>query len=111
MITRDNQLYRTGHSVVRWTGAINDLTGAYLNSATVTARLYDEDDAAVGSAVTLDYVAASNGDYAGTVLDTVVQGGFAVGDPYKIVLSLTSGSVVGSRTIRGVVKEAPQAAS
>lgn len=48
-------------------GVTNSLTGAYVNNAAVVATLKDLDGVAIGNPITMSYVAASNGDYSGTI--------------------------------------------
>lgn len=55
---------------VFYSGASVASTGAYLNAGTCTYVLTDSAGATVGTG-TLAYVAASNGDYAGTIESTV----------------------------------------
>jgi hypothetical protein len=71
----------------------NKHTGAYVNDATVTATLRDSDLAAVsgGSNLAMSYVAASNGQYHGTLPPTVVLEEHAT---YYLDITATSGSLV-----------------
>jgi len=57
-------------------GLMDALTDAYINNASVAVTtIEDEDGNAVfplsGSPITMDYVAASNGNYRGLLLDTL----------------------------------------
>lgn len=53
---------------------LQDNTGAYLNAATVTYTIYTAAGVAVTNGTgTLSYVAASNGNYAGTIESTVTS--------------------------------------
>ncbi len=77
-------------------------TGSHLNAATVTAQLYDEADAAVGDPVTLAYVAASSGGYAGVVESGVVDG-LGVGAFYRLAVAASEGGVDGEWNVTGTV--------
>lgn len=74
-------------TLVQLTGLQNALTGAYIDDATVTAVLTDEDGNAVagGEAITLAYVADSDGDYAGEV-----PHGLAMTEDARYVLTITA---------------------
>lgn len=65
----------------------DEVAGSFLNAATVTADLKDSAGAAIGSTITLTYVAASNGKYQGTVPDTLVVN---LGD--RIIAEITADS-------------------
>ena len=55
-------------------GLQNEVSGAYLNSATVTVTLVDADGTEVAGEtwpLTMDYVAASDGNYRATLTDTL----------------------------------------
>lgn len=65
------QLYISEPNDVLVTGLANDATGAYVNSATVTAEVRTSgasptSGSRVGSQFSLSYVASSNGNYRGT---------------------------------------------
>lgn len=59
------------------------------NAATVTAQVKDTAGNNVGSAATLSYVAASNGDYEGTLADDtpIIQG-----TDYDVVVTADAGA-------------------
>lgn len=103
----DNHLFAGNDALLRWTGAANSVTGAYLNAATVTAQLYDENDDPKGDPVTLDYVAGSNGNYLGVLESSVIDAHFAVGDRYELVVTLVQGGVNGRRVAEGTLAELP----
>lgn len=64
-------------------------TGAYFNSATAGWSLADLNGTSVGSG-TLDYVAASNGNYAG-VIGSDVTSTLNDGDEYVLTITFTEG--------------------
>ena len=69
-------LFDKNNMLLRVNGARDAKTAAFLNVATVTARLVDSLGVDIGGQtwpLTLDYVAASNGDYCGVLNDTLVQ--------------------------------------
>ena len=83
-------------NVLQLTGLQNELTGAYINNATVTiTTIEDEGGVGVfplsGSPITMDYVTGSDGDYRGT-LDSTLP--FTAGDCYRAHIDVTSGSSV-----------------
>ena len=83
--------------LVWWKGAINEQSGNYLNSATVTASLYTSAGVLVpSSAVTLAYVAASNGNYNG-ILESAVTATLTDGAYYTWKADLVQGGIVGHR--------------
>ncbi len=59
------------------------------NSATVTAQVKDLSGANIGSAVTLSYIAASNGDYEGTIPDTLA---ITAGVVYQVEVTADAGA-------------------
>jgi len=59
-------VFAANTNLLELTGLKDAITGAFINDATVTATVVDEDGVAVSGAswpVTLAYVSASNGDY------------------------------------------------
>lgn len=70
-------------------GLKNDLTGDYVNDATVTATISDQLGGVLVSALALSYIAASNGIYSGTVLSTDDLGEH--GDKVVVEITATSG--------------------
>lgn len=78
--------------------ALRDADDVYVNDATVTAQVTDSTDSNVGSAVTLDYVATSNGNYRG-VLDSTVSANLTTGNIYTVTYSMSNPAGL-SRTIR-----------
>lgn len=75
------------------TGLTDAATGAYVNNATISAQMYDEDGDEKGDAFSPSYTAESNGDYTGTLLDTVTTT-LTPYKPYKLRLTITSGTIV-----------------
>lgn len=63
-------LYRSNTNTIELIGLQNRATAAYINSATVTVTIKDQQGNAIGGEtwpLTLAYVAASNGNYRGSV--------------------------------------------
>jgi hypothetical protein len=78
----------------------------YLNAASVTCQPYNlatGSAVAVGSAVTLAYVAASSGNYAGVLESSVIDAGFAVDDPYRLDFAASEAGYNGAWSLEGVV--------
>ena len=69
-------------------GMTDALTGAYINTATISAELFDASDVSLGT-VSLTYVSASNGDYRG-VLSATIATSLTAGQGYKLVVTSTS---------------------
>jgi hypothetical protein len=80
---------------VSWTGA--RAAGNWLNSATVTWSLeeFDGTEVATGS---LDYTAASNGNYTGTISDSIT-GMLTLDSYYYLYLTLVQGGYNGKRRL------------
>ena len=94
--SRSNRVYVSCDNVIQVDELTNELTGNYMNSATCTFTLYDEDNVAVSGATTvaMAYVAASNGKYQGVLESTVA---LTVGEVYTVVVSIAQGGIVDSR--------------
>lgn len=97
-----NELWVDNDSVLTLTGAMDEVTDAYLNSATVTGRVYDSTTSGgvpvpgstpLAAAVTLSYVAASDGDYRGVVEADAFSPALTAGTRYWIKFTLVSGGV------------------
>lgn len=92
-----NQLNAGNDATVAITALTNAATGAALNAATVTAQLYARTatgaEEAVGSPVSLSYVAASSGNYTGVIESSVIDAHFEVGDYYRIGVVASQGGV------------------
>ena len=93
---RTHKLYVGCDNVVEVDELKNELTGSYMNSATVTFDVFDSDGVAVSdaAAVSMSYVAASNGKYQGVLESAValVEGNF-----YTVVVSIVQGNIVDQR--------------
>lgn len=90
-------------------GAQDSGTGDYLNTATVTAAVYSAAGAAVsGGGVTLTYVAASNGNYRGT-LESTVTALLTAGAAYEVRYTLSQGNY-DAKYSEWVTAQAPGAA-
>lgn len=102
-----NALYVGNDATLTATALKNDAAGTFLNSATVTCQPYNlatGTAVAVGSPVTLSYVAASSGNYAGVLESSVIDGGFAVDDPYRLDFAAAQSGVNGAWSLSGVVE-------
>lgn len=67
-------IYVANDNLLELQGLQNAATAAYVNTATVTATVVDKNGANVAGQswpLTLGYVAASNGNYRGTLEDTL----------------------------------------
>jgi hypothetical protein len=70
----DKFVYINSDNVIKLAGLADD-TGAYINDATVVVTLVNDSDAEVTGEtwpLTMNYVAASNGDYKATLSDALV---------------------------------------
>jgi len=67
----------------------DEVSGDFLNLATVTAILKDSAGAAIGSTITLTYVSSSNGKYQGTVPDDLIVN---LGDRITAEITADSGA-------------------
>lgn len=72
---------------VSYTGAQDAVTLAYLNTGTATWAVKDADDATVGSG-SLTYLAASDGNYYGTIPASLTAG-LTLDDPYTVVVNFS----------------------
>lgn len=82
-------IYVANDNLVQLFGLKDERTNAYVSGATVTAQLRDAAGVAVGGAITLTYVAGSNGDYAGVVPDTTA---LVAGDRYTAEITADNGA-------------------
>lgn len=80
-----------------YTGAKNARTGAFLNSGTCTYTLKDSEGATIDSG-SLDYVAASDGDYYG-VIESSVTGDLEDGGEYFLTITFASGAMNDERRL------------
>jgi hypothetical protein len=83
--------YRMNDQYVEITGLKDTITDAFVNTATVTATLYNRNGVAMENFtdISLDYLAASNGNYRGFISEAFNA---AVGSDYTLVLEVVSGS-------------------
>ncbi len=86
-------LYKSNDQEVEVIGLKNNITGAWLNAAVVTATLKDPAGANVTglTALPLAYVALSNGDYRGHVEETFNP---TAKDGYTLHIDASEGGVV-----------------
>lgn len=83
-------LFSQNDHVVELRKVKNEITGGYINDATVTAIIYDADGQEIQGQVwplTLSYVAASNGTYRGIVESDVTVD---VGDVLSLEITVTA---------------------
>jgi len=80
-------LFKNNTMLLKLTGLKNAASGGgYMNAATVSAQIKDATEAAVGAPVTLSYVAASDGNYEGTV---AAAAAVAIGGAYTVEITAT----------------------
>lgn len=87
-----NIVYTGNDTVLEVKGLKNEVTGAFLNSATVTATLVDDDGNQVAGETwpkTLEYVADSDGIYRATLPYTL---SLAAGGRYEANISVNAGA-------------------
>ena len=98
-----NLLYLNEDMNVTWDAASVTVAGTttYLNSATVTYSITDAAGTAVsGGTGTLSYVAASSGDYEGTIESSVLtSSNFTEGRTYLIDITLSQSGYNGFRRL------------
>jgi len=75
--------------------------GTYVNSATVTFTLKDATGAVVQGPTAMPYIAASNGRYEGTILNSDSLSAEAL---YSIEITATSGGTVLFRKVSAIAK-------
>jgi hypothetical protein len=77
-------------NVVEWLRLRNNITEAYVNTATVRATLKDSTGEIIAGAwaVVLSYVAGSNGDYRGTI-SAAATSGLTDGGTYYLEVTAT----------------------
>lgn len=84
MATREDEvIYKGEKKIVEFDAAKNGITGAYLNSLTMTFSVHDANNNLIGTAdQAMDYVADSDGQYQGTISndDTLTMEVGAIGD-------------------------------
>ena len=79
-----------GDMDIGYEGAKASRTGAYLNSGTCTYEVFDSVGTSLATG-TLDYEAASNGNYYGAIPSTVTDP-MTEGDFYTVVITFVDGS-------------------
>jgi hypothetical protein len=82
-------VYVGNDNVITLTGLQNVNTGAYITGATVTGQLKTWAGTNVGTSITLSYVAASDGDYRGTIEEDV---SITAGKAYWLYVDVDAGS-------------------
>lgn len=103
-------LYLNCDHHVTLTGLSDEDSGSYLNSATVTYAVKNEDGATItGGTGSLSYVAASNGNYLGTIDSTALVTNSAVPltefESATVVITITSGGYNDERTLEFEVRK------
>ncbi len=79
-------------NVVELSGLKNEITGAFINNATVTAKVVDRNGVDVAGQswpVTLTYVSSSDGVYRGTLSDSMSLARF---DLYTVQVTASAGA-------------------
>lgn len=64
-------LFVGNENYLKLAGLINNVTGLYVNDASVSIQLKDRSGTNVGTSTAMSYIAASNGDYAVTLADSL----------------------------------------
>jgi hypothetical protein len=77
-----------GTQVVTLTGLIDSITSAYQNAATVAGELFESDRTTSLGTFTMSYVAASDGNYRGTIA-AAVTATLTEGTEYRIKVTAT----------------------
>ena len=96
-------LYPLNTQVLNIIGLQDITTGDFLNSATVTASLYDENgniDPVIND-LPLGYLPATNGQYQGTVPDTFNA---SLGGGYRMVITAVQAGIQAQFTIPAQVR-------
>lgn len=84
--------YNGSDMVIELNGLYDNLTGSYINTATVTVTLYDDNDVEIPGEVwplTMSYVASSDGIYRATLLAAIDSEAQATG---KAVINVSAGA-------------------
>lgn len=87
-----NAIWSIGSTeLVEWLGAKDELTGAFLNNLVITMDITDEagDVVSGGDDLPLANVAGSNGNYKGSIPNTVTAA-FGVGDQFTATITAKS---------------------
>jgi len=83
------KLYINSDNLIKLTELKNRLTDAFINDATVTVTAKDLTGTTVSGPITMDYVADSDGVYAGSIPDTA---SLDVGSRYDLVITANGGA-------------------
>jgi len=73
---------------VELTGLVDRLDDSYINDATVSCQMNDDAGTAMGAAFTLNYIAASDGQYKGSYPNTDADG-LTVDTTYTLTITIT----------------------
>ena len=90
-------------NLVRLDQLTNASTGAYINNATVTFTLKDSSGNIILSAQPMNYVAASNGRYEGTIPNANTST-MSVNSTWTVEITAQSGSLVLFRRLSCIAK-------
>lgn len=82
-------VYVENDNRVLLTGLQNQSSGSYENSATVSGQITDAAGTNVGTAITFNYISASNGNYEGTIEDGVA---LSANTRYTLTVTADAGS-------------------
>ena len=88
------EIYIGNDTVIEVTGLQNGIDDSYLNAATVSAVINELDGTEVVSSTTLSYVAASNGNYRGTV-DQASISSLSEGTSYYVEITAAESGIDG----------------
>ena len=98
-----NRLFVGNDNLIELLGFRKAVDSSYLNSATVTANLYEADKTTlVAGPLTMTYVAASNGDYRGNIADTV---SLTAGKQYHLEVSADGGTDLQGKWVGPIIAE------
>ena len=90
---------------IKYTGARDAVTGAYLNSGTCTYSLENLDGTVIaGGTGSLSYTSASDGDYLG-VIDAAVTALLTEDEKYKVVITFSSSGYDDVQYVESVAKK------
>ena len=83
-------------------GLREGLTGAFVNNASLTFTVYDlcENALSGGSAISMPYITASNGNYRGILPGTV---GISAGTQYRVVITASNYNLERQGLVNAVV--------
>lgn len=81
-------LFYNNDNLIQILGLVDELTGTFVNSATANCQIVDDQQNNIGSAVSLSYVANSNGNYQG-IVPAATTNAMSVGVGYRAVITAT----------------------